>query len=298
MSLPPETRNPRNENTKPNQSDDAIRLRRFASLESQLEWIPTVAGKIARKHWHEAEKEQYPFWIGIIVIALLGAFGTYYQFYRDVPWLAGIIAILMLVAIAVLVGWYLRTLQGRFQRQWASMSADGELFRFLRDAGVVLGHPVEMGRMDEKFSNRMEIPFPEAVRATETYLRKASLPDPIPPDAPAGLYVPALTLREPHGGETHRVYDISYRGNISRELSIRVQAVDAGSEITVGFAPRPARAETRDRIVEGLTGRLLDRFIAAKLICDIRETAGLDPVPIPALESGQAITGPAISEAM
>ena len=73
--------------------------------------------------------------------------------------------------------------------------------------------------------------------------------------------------------------------------------IGAGSEITIGFAPRPARAETRDRIIEGLAGRLHDRFIAAKVICDIRETAGLDPVPIPALESEQTITGRATPEA-
>jgi hypothetical protein len=44
-------------------------------------------------------------------------------------------------------------------------------------------------------------------------------------------------------------------------------------------------SETRDKVKEGLAGRIQDRFIAAKLLTDIREAAGVEAMSIPLVES-------------
>jgi len=296
MTLPPESRNiqPAGKPGGPD-SGDHVQVRRFVSLETQLEQAPAKADRIARKHWPQAEREQYAFWIGILVIALLLVLGMYL---REVnSQLAFLVSMVALIGLIVDVAVYLRSLQGRFGRQWSAMAADGELFRFLMDAGVVLGHPVEMGRQDEMFTTRLDVPFPDTVRATETYLHKVAIADPTDPESPPGMYVPEQVLKDPQGSESHRVYAVEYRGAIMRAFSIRVSATESGSDVTVGFMLRPSRAETRERVAECLLGRLQDRLIAAKVLADIRDAAGVDPIPIPLVESGQPLGGPATSRA-
>jgi hypothetical protein len=274
--------------------EEYSRYRRFVPLETVMDQLPIKAGRIVRKHWTMAEKEQYPFWIGIIAIALLLVIGMYL---REVNgrW-ATVLATVALVALVPVLVVHIRRIQGRFERMWSVMSADGELFRFLRDAGVLLGHPVEMGKPDERFSTRLEVPFPDAVRAVEAWLNKSALPDRPSEGAPAGLKISPF-MSESHGGETHHVYEVEYSGAISRAFSIRVNAADSGSEITVGFALRPSRAETREKFQDNLIGHLQDRMIAAKVLGDIREQAGVEPETIPALTSEQFLSGPAASSA-
>jgi hypothetical protein len=184
-----------------------------------------------------------------------------------------------------MVIYHLRSLAGRFTRQWKLFASDGELFRFLRDASLMLGHPVELGKPDEHFTTHLEIPFSEAVNAIKTYLKTTALPDPIPADSSPGLRVADVSLSSPTTSESHHVIQIEYIGSISRTLGLRVNAVDAGSDVTVGFTLRPSMSETRDKVKEGLAGRIQDRFIAAKLLTDIREAAGVEAMSIPLVES-------------
>jgi hypothetical protein len=296
MTLPSESRNTRPAGMPGGPvSGDSVQVRRFVSLESQLEQAPAKADRIARKHWPQAEREQYAFWIGILVIALLLILGMYLR--EVTAQLALVVSIVALIGLIVDVAFYLRGLQGRFGRQWSAMAADGELFRFLMDAGVVLGHPVEMGRQDEMFTTSLDIPFPDTVRAAETYLRRVTIADPTDPESPPGLYIPEQVLKDPQGSEMHRVYAVEYRGAIMRAFSIRVDATESGSGVTVGFMLRPSRAETRERVAESLLGRLQDRLIAAKILADIRDASGVDPIPIPLVEAGQPLGGPATSSA-
>ncbi len=264
---------------------------KYIVLESQLEQVPIIVNRIVLKHWSHAERERVNFWLGIFILAVLGLVGMIFQNLGIMRQVSLVIAIMMLVALVPHVILYLRTLGGRFGRQWEHMVGDGELFRFLRDAGFVLGHYVELGKADERFSTHLPISFPEAVRSTESFLRNSALPDPVPPDAPPGFYVPPLTLKDPPGGATHRVYEAEYRGKIMRPFSIRVDALDSGSDITVGFTLRPRNAETAERLMEATNGRIGDRLIAAQVIGDIREVAGLEPDPVPAMDQDEAVSG-------
>jgi hypothetical protein len=270
---------------------------KFASLETQVSQTPIIANRIVLKHWSHAERERVNFWMGIFLIAILGLVGMVMQNMGVLRQISLAIAIIMLVALIPHVILYLRTLGGRFDRQWARMAEDGELFRFLRDSGFVLGHYVPLGKSDEKFTTHLPLDFVDAVRATETWLRKSALPDPVPPKSPPGFYVPPLMLKDPPGGATHRVYEAEYRSKIIRSFSLRVDALESGSDITIGFTLRPRNSETPERLAEGVAGRLYDRLIAAQIIGDIRELAGLEPEPIPATESGEAYQGRTASQA-
>jgi hypothetical protein len=266
----------------------------FASLETQLEQVPSLADRITRKHWPQAEREQYPFWAGILILALLGAMGMVLSYLQIMTRFALAIAVIMIIGIVPLVIFYVYSLQGRFRRQWELIAGDGELFRFMRDSGFILGHHVEVGQADERPSMHLPVSFPEVVRATENWLRYTALPDPLPPDPPPGLFVPAVSINQPSGSETHRVYEAEYRGSMVRALSLRVDSANSGSEITIGFTLRPSSAETREKIRDALTGRLNDRLIAARIMGDIREACGLNPEPIPMTEAeypvGEAVT--------
>jgi hypothetical protein len=251
---------------------------RFSPLEFQLEQIPSMADRITRKHWPRAEKEQYPFWICILIIALFGALG---MLIRDISYFGLYIAIFMLFFVVPVVIYHLKMLSGRFMRQWETFSTDGELFRFLRDASLMLGYPVELGKADEHFTTHLEIPFSDATSAVVAFLKASALPDPAPSDSPPGLKIHDLQQINPANSETHHVFQAEYFGSVSRPLSIRVSAIDAGSEVTVGFTMRPSNAETRDKLVESFTGRIQDRFIAAKILASIRDIAGVEPVSVP-----------------
>ena len=274
---------------------DPSQEKRFVMLETQLVNIAAMSSKIAKKHWPEAEKEQYPFWIGILVVALLGMAGMYS---REVQWVGLAIAVIMLVGLAILVAIYLRLLQGRFERQWASMAADGELFRFLRDTGVVLGFPVEMGKSNEAHATHLAVDFPEAIKVVETYLRACALPEPVPLDAPPGLFVPSAALKNPPGGEAHRVYEVEYRGLVNQPMSIRVSRADSGTDIVIGFPIRPSGAESLDRLASSLQIRLQDRLLVAKILGDIRDAAGVPALPIPAMEAAPFNAGAQMSRAI
>ncbi len=263
-------------------SGEDVQEHRFTSLEFQLEQIPTMSDRITRKHWTKAEREQYPFWTCILIIALFGIVG---MAVRTIYAMGLPIAILMVICLIPIVIYHLRSLAGRFNRQWKLFAGDGELYRFLRDASLMLGHPIELGKPDEHFTTHLEIPFSEAVNAIKTYLKTTTLPDPIPPDSSPGLRVADVSLSSPATSESHHVIQIEYIGSISRSLGIRVNAVDAGSDVTAGFTLRPSTSETRDKVKEGLAGRIQDRFIAAKLLTDIREAAGVEAMSIPLVES-------------
>lgn len=263
-------------------SGEDVQKHSFTLLEFQLEQIPTMADRITRKHWTRAEREQYPFWTSILFIALFGIVGMVVR----TTYAIGLpIAILMVLCLIPIVIYHLRSLAGRFTRQWKLFAGDGEMFRFLSDASLVLGHPVELGKPDEHFTTRLEIPFSEAVSATETYLKTTSLPDPLPSDAPPGFKLFDVSQSKPSNSESHHVFQVEYVGTISRSLSIRVNALDSGSDVTIGFTLRPSTSETRDKVNQGLAGRIQDRFIAAKLLADIREAAGVEAIGIPVMES-------------
>jgi hypothetical protein len=264
---------------------DTERETRFNTLDSRLEHVPDFAARIARKHWPSVERDQLPFRIGLLVLSLLCIYALYPNYSRFSRAVDLITAILMLFGIFVLVPYHLNVLNRRFAKAWSDFASDGELFKFLRETGIVLGHPIEMGLPDETFVSHFEVSFPDVVRAIESYLRGAALPDPYPLDAPAGLFVPAAALKNPPGGETHRVYEIEYRGAVTRSLGIRVAAMESGCDVTIGFPLRPSRSESRDRMAESLSGRLLDRMIAAKILADLRDTAGVPAMPIPVAES-------------
>ncbi|MCX6647253.1 MAG: hypothetical protein NTY09_12985 [bacterium] len=252
---------------------------RFSSLEFQLEQISSMADRITRKHWPRAEKEQYPFWICIIIIALFGVIGWVI---RNISYFGLYIALFMLIFVTPVIIYHLKMLSGRFLRQWGIFSTDGELFRFLRDASLMLGYPVDLGKPDEHFTTHLEIPFSDATSAIVVFLKASALPDPTPSDSPPGLKIHDLEQISPANSETHHVFQAEYFGSISRAFSIRVSALDAGSDVTVGFTMRTSNAETRDKLVESLSGRLQDRFIASKILASIREIAGVEPVSVPA----------------
>lgn len=271
------------------------RDRRFIPLDSQLCTLPQVSDHICRKHWPKAEREQYPFWIGVLFLGLLAIAG---QFTRDIQWVGLAVAGIMLVGLFIVVFLYMRNLSRRFGRQWASMSEDGELFKHLRDAGMVLGYPVEMGKPDENFATHIDLDFPLATQAVEDYIRESALPDPVPPDAPPGLAVPAQTLREPAGGDAHRVYEVEYRGCVTAPMSIRVSRADSGTDIVLGFPLKPAGAESRDKLISGVLIRLQYRLIAAKILGDIREVAGAPALKVPMNDNRQFNAGPQVSRAI
>jgi hypothetical protein len=181
----------------------------------------------------------------------------------------------------------LKIVGGRFERLWQTYSGDGELFRFLRDASLMLGYPIELGKPDEHFTTHLNIPFSETVSAVVTYLKSTALPDPKPLGSHPGLKISDLSLGSPGDSASHKVFQAEYLGSISRALSIRVNAADAGSDVTVGFTMRPSNAETRDKLANGLAERLQDRFIAAQILADVREVAGIEPISIPATGSEQ-----------
>lgn len=252
--------------------------RYFTTLEAQLALAAEIADRIVSKHWHAVEKEQYPFWIGIIILSLLGMIGMYA---REVSSIAAlIIATLMGVFMVILIGYSLVKIQGRFERQWSLYATDGEMFRFLTETGSILNYPIELGFPDEHFSSRFEIPFEKIVKIIEEYLKSLTLPEPVGLDHPPGFFIPPHVLKNPPGGDTHRVYEVEYRGLITRALSIRIASLESAANITIGYAIRPKNAETRDRLSESLLGRIHDRFMAAKIFADIRRNAGLPPVEI------------------
>ena len=269
-----------------NDSVDSVDLdRHFVPLEAVLATAGDLADRITSKHWHFAEREQYPFWIGVIIIALMGIVGMYI---RDFSGMALSIAGIMFLGVIYVIISGLRNVQGRFDRQWQLYAGDGELFRFMREAATSLNYPLEVGNPDEHFIQSLSVPFPKAVRAVENYLGELSLPDPVPLDSPAGLYVPHHVLSNPPGGDSHRVYEIEYRGLANRTISIRIAATMDGSDVTIGYSPRPKLAQTRDHLTSSLLGRIQDRLIAAKILSDLRKSAGLPPLEIPNLETEDA----------
>jgi len=273
----------------------------FANLDAQLEQAPSFASAIVRKHWVKAEREQYPFWIGMLLMAILGIIGFILKDIDFFPHFVGIIfPIIMLAGLVIVVGFYLNGLRGRFGRQWDQICNDGQLFRFLSDAAVVLGFPIELGEHDKNSSTHLDLGYEEACGAVHDWVKKSALPDPPPsgPDAPTGLLVPKSMLESPPGSEFHCVYEAEYRGKTVREMSIRLDAKESGCDVTIGFIARPPSAETRDRLVEVITGCIQDRMIAAKVLGDIREAAGVDPVPIQAAEEFQQYPGTAESSAI
>ena len=276
MTIPPKAGDRRSANPSEKTLDQ-----RFVVLDCHLAVIAEISEHIARKHWHRAEREQYPFWIGILLIALSGIGG---MLMRDVQWIGLAVALVMLIGLAILVAIYLRDLQGRFGRLWSEMAADGELFRVLRDTGVALGYPVDMGKPKEVFHTHLDAGFADSVHAVEKYLRTAALLDPALSGASPGFFVPAATLIQPAGGESHRVYEIEYRGSATLSLSIRVSMADRGTDIVIGFPLTPSGAETRERLASSLQGKLQNRFVAAKLLADLRAVAGAPPMPIPVVE--------------
>jgi len=253
--------------------------RRFAPLEAQMDMLPSLSERMAKKHWHQVEREKYPFWIGILILALLGIAG------RLSPREGGIIVILMLIGLGVVLFIHIRSFQGRFLRIWEAISGDGELFRFLRDSSIALGYPVELSSPESSFSTHLEVDFPDAVKAVESYLQAASLPDPFPIDAPPVLRLVPPAFKDTPGSESHRVYELEYRGNnVSRSLTIKVAKSDSGSEVVIGYPVRSLNAESRERLALAILGCLQDRLIAAKILADIRDFAGVPPVPVPTLE--------------
>lgn len=278
MSLPPNAWNASGgeQGTAADSGDGRFDLR-YSSLEFQLEQIPSTSDRITRKHWPRVEKEQYPFRIVVIIVAIFGIIG---MMVKSVEYFGLYIAMFMLVCVIPMIILYLRALSGRFDRQWELFSSDGELFRFLHDASLTLGHPVELGKRDEHFTTHLEIPFSDALDALLTFMKASSIPELTTTDTPPGLKIYDLDQLSPASSESHHVFQAEYFGSISRAFSMRVNAVEAGSDVTVGFTMRPANAETRDRLVESLTGRLQDRFIAAKVLASIREIAGVEPESI------------------
>jgi len=274
----------------------------FSNLDEQIEQASSTAAAIVRKHWPQAEKEQYPFWTGMLVVALLGIIAFVLRKMGYLPNIVGLILpIIMLIGLAVVVGFYLRGLSGRFDRQWNLISRDGRMFRFMRDAAIVLGFPVDLGQPNQHFSTNIELGFDETVAAVDRWVGNSSLPDPPPtpgPEAQSGLIVPKLLTDNLPGTARHRVYEAEYRGKIVRAMSIRINRVDSGCDVEIGFPIRTASAETRERLADSVAGRIQDRLIASKVLGDIREAAGVDPIPIPAVEDFQQYPGSVPSRAM
>jgi len=295
MTLPPQPGDIASDVQQEKSNNDAKQQGRFSSLEFQLDQIPSVTERITKKHWSKAEKEQYPFWVGIIVLAILGILGRYLRGYHAV---AVSIAVIMILGLVLLVVFYLRSLQGRFKRQWSELSGDGELFRFLRDAGVMFGYPIQMGQPDERFSTKLEVPLSTAINFTQEYLRDCLVSEQPENGAGYGLFILPNMLEQPPGSETHRIFDVEYRGSIVRAFSIRLNSVDNATEVIVGFTIRHTGAETREVLKTALSGRLQDRMLASKIIADIREASGAEPVDIPMMESSQTLGNPAPSRAV
>ncbi|HEX9743998.1 MAG TPA: hypothetical protein VGB30_01090 [bacterium] len=251
--------------------------RHFTTLESELAKAHEISEIISKKHWHEAEREQYPFWVGIICISLLGVIG---MSLREYGIAALVVVAVMIVILVPVVFIYYRSVQGRFDRQWAKFSEDGELYKFIRDSAFELKYPVELGEPDETITMVLDDKFSDMVRVVKEYIKSSYLPDPVPLDSPPGFYVSSGTLTDPPGGDTHNVYEIEYRGLVTAPISIRIAMTDTGCNITIGFPPRPRRAETRDILTESLHGRIVDRYVAAKVLADIRSLAGLPPMQV------------------
>ena len=169
--------------------EDLARDRWFTMLETGLAGAQEMSVRMARKHWQKVESEKYPFWAGILLIAILGIWG---MLARQIQWLGLIIAILMLIGLLVVIAIYLRSVAHRFDRLWAEAAADGELFKYLRDAGAAIGHPIEMGREDEQFSTHLTLEFPASVHTVEMYLKMIALPDPVRQYAAAGIFPPII----------------------------------------------------------------------------------------------------------
>ena len=278
-----------------NRTDTGNGSDRFAVLEKLLIRATEISSHIAKKHWQEAEREQYPFWIGIIIIAILGIAGMYT---RDVRRVGLLIAIVMLVGLVLLVVYYLRNLSGRFLRQWTALSADGELFKFLNDTAVLLGYPVEFGRPDEVFETHLDIPYREALDTIEKCLRQFILVEIPSSIVPPGIYLNQNAFEQNLSSATHRVFEAEYRGIISRMLSIRVSASSAGCDITIGFPVQAQNAETRERMIKALADRLHNRIIAACLLAEIRKITGVPPEPIPAIAQEQFPSGAGLTRAV
>ena len=271
----------------------------FEALESQLSLVSGMADRITRKHWPKTERERYPFWAGVFLIAVVlsGIQLVTNRFTREVQWVPLVIALFMLIVLVALLVYYLYRLQSRFERQWAEMSADGELYRFLHDAGVAIGHPAQMGQPDERFSTHLEVPFADAVRSVEAYLRRSALREDVS-EGESGFHVPASVLQEPPGGEGHRIYEVEYRGSVVEPLSLRISSVERGTDVVIGFTRQAASAESRERMALSLAVRLQERLIAARVLADIRKEAQVPPVPIPAIEEVSFAPRPATSRAL
>jgi len=277
----------------------------FSNLDEQLEQASSTAAAIVRKHWPQAEKEQYPFWTGILVMALLGIAAFVMRDFGFFPTRLGLVLpIIMLIGLLVVVGFYLRGLSGRFDRQWNLISHDGRMFRFMRDAAIVLGFPVDLGQPNQNFSTHIELGFDETVAAVDRWVNNSvrhGEPDTAPtpgPEPRSGLVVPKLPADNLPGTARHRVYEAEYRGKIVRAMSIRINRVDAGCDVEIGFPVRTASAETRERLADSVAGRIQDRLIASKVLGDIREAAGVDPIPIPTVEDFQQYLGAVPSRAV
>jgi hypothetical protein len=249
---------------------------RYVALDYQLAMASEIADRVVRKHWPLAEREQAQFRNGIIALLLLGVVGA---FTKDIQWVGLTIAGIMLIGVIVLLFVHLQRIQRRFDRLWESISSDGELFRFVRDSGLALGHPVEMGKPDEGSSTHLDIEFPDAVKSIEEFMKAVSMGE--HGGGTPGLFVPASTLKQSAGGEAHRVYEVEFRGVITSSVSIRVSRAEKGTDITIGFPLRTSAAESRDKMIVAVRERLQDRFVAAELLGDIRAASGVPRLPIP-----------------
>lgn len=265
---------------------------RFVALDYQLAMASEIADRVVRKHWHLAEREQTQFRNGIIVLLLLGVLGA---FTKDVQWVGLIIAAFMLVGVVILLIVHLQRVQRRFDRMWKSVSSDGELFRFVRDSGLALGHPVEMGKPEENFRTHLDVEFPRAIEKVEEFLRAVSMGE---QGAPPGLFVPASNFKQSTAGDVQKVYEVEFRGVITAPVSFRISGADAGTEITIGFPLRISTAESRDKMIAALRDRLQDRFLAAELLGDFRAACGVPRLSIPAAETSGMASNPQMSRAI
>lgn len=265
---------------------------RFVALDYQLAMASEIADRVVRKHWHLAEREQAQFRNGIIGLLLLGVLGA---FTKDIQWVGLIIAALMLIGVVILLIVHLGRVQRRFDRMWSSVSSDGELFRFVRDSGLALGHPVEMGKPEETFKTHLDVEYPKAVEKVEEYLRSISMGE---QGAPPGLYVPGTNFKQSVAGESQKVYEVEFRGVTVAPVSFRISAADAGTEITIGFPLRISTAESREKMIAALRDRLQDRFLAAELLGDFRAACGVPRLSIPATETSGMASKPQMSRAI
>jgi hypothetical protein len=178
---------------------------------------------------------------------------------------------------------------------WKLVSSDGELFRFVRDSGLALGHPVEMGKPEENFKTHLDVEFPRAIEKVEEFLRAVSMGE---QGAPPGLFVPASNFKQSAAGEAQKVYEVEFRGVIMSTVSFRIAGVETGTDITIGFPLRVSTAESRDKMITALRDRLQDRFLAAELLGDFRAACGVPRLSVPALESTGMAAKPLVSRAI